>query len=65
MFLVGGQVQPGLVGDHPSLEKLEQGNLKHGIDFRSVYAGILENWLGVKATEVLGQKFETANVIKA
>lgn len=65
MFLVGGQVQPGLVGDHPSLEKLEQGNLKHGIDFRSVYAGILENWLGVKAIEVLGQKFETANVIKA
>jgi uncharacterized protein (DUF1501 family) len=65
MFLVGGQVQPGLVGEHPSLDKLEQGNLKHSIDFRSVYAGILENWLGVKSNEVLGQKFEPVNVIKA
>lgn len=65
MFLVGGQVKPGLVGEHPSLEKLEQGNLKHGMDFRSVYAGILENWLGVKSIDVLGQRFEVANVIKA
>lgn len=64
MFLVGGQVQPGLVGQHPSLEKLEDGNLKHTIDFRSVYAGILEDWLGVSAIDVLGHKFESAKVIK-
>ena len=41
MFLVGGGVKAGLVGDHPSLTKLEEGNLVHSIDFRRVYAAIL------------------------
>jgi uncharacterized protein (DUF1501 family) len=65
MFLVGGRLNAGLVGDHPSLEHLEQGNLKHGIDFRSVYASILEDWLGVKSEEVLGSRFEKAAVFRA
>src|SRR5258708_2686660 len=29
MFLVGGKVKPGVVGAHPSLEKLQRGNLVH------------------------------------
>ena len=33
MFLVGGKVKPGLVGEHPDLEKLEMGNLKHADRF--------------------------------
>jgi uncharacterized protein (DUF1501 family) len=65
MFLVGNKVKSGLVGNHPSLDKLEQGNLVHAIDFRSVYASILEDWLGVKADEVLGGRFEKAGVMKA
>jgi len=65
MFLVGGKVRSGLVGTHPSLEKLEIGNLKHGLDFRQVYAAICDQWLGVKSAEVLGQKFEPAEVFKA
>src|SRR5207249_9916331 len=36
MFLVGGKVKAGPVGDHPSLAELEYGNLKHAIDFRQV-----------------------------
>jgi len=65
MFLVGSRVASGVVGDHPNLEKLEAGNLKHGIDFRSVYAAILDGWLGVKADAVLGSRFEKAAVLKA
>lgn len=64
MFLIGGRVKAGLVGAHPSLEKLEAGNLKHAIDFRSVYAGILESWLGVQATDVLGGTYEKATILK-
>src|ERR671933_18876 len=37
MFLVGGKVKPGVVGDHPSLTKLSEGNLVHATDFRRVY----------------------------
>jgi uncharacterized protein (DUF1501 family) len=62
MFLVGGKVKAGVVGEHPSLEKLEDGNLKHAIDFRQVYAAILEKWLGVSSKEVVGAGFKPVEV---
>lgn len=65
MFLVGGRVKGGVVGEHPSLSKLEDGNLKHHTDFRTVYAAVLNEWLGVDATKVLGKGFEPAKVFKA
>jgi uncharacterized protein (DUF1501 family) len=62
MFLVGGKVKPGAVGQHPNLAKLEFGNLKHQIDFRQVYAAILDRWLGVPSKDVLGKAFEPAPI---
>lgn len=64
MLLVGGKVKPGVVGEHPSMTDHQQGNLKHKIDFRSVYADILDNWLGVSSKDVLGSDFRYANVLK-
>ena len=63
MFLVGGKVKAGLVGEHPDLEKLEMGNLKHVIDFRQVYATILDRWLGVSSRDVLGDGFKGLDLI--
>ena len=57
MLLVGGKVKAGAIGEHPSLTKLEMGNLKHAIDFRQVYATVLDQWLGVSSEKVLGQKY--------
>ncbi len=65
MFLVGGKVKGGLVGAHPSLEKLEIGNLKHHTDFRQVYAPILDKWLGVASKEVLGGEYKAVEVFKS
>jgi uncharacterized protein (DUF1501 family) len=65
MVLVGGRVKAGVVGAHPSLEKLENGNLAHAIDFRRVYAAMLDRWLGVDPVPVLGRGFEPADVFKA
>jgi uncharacterized protein (DUF1501 family) len=65
LFLVGGKVKPGLVGNHPSLTDLAFGNLKHHIDFRSVYATVLDQWLGVDSKTVLGQRFERIDALKA
>jgi uncharacterized protein (DUF1501 family) len=62
MFLVGGKVKPGLVGQHPSLDKLADGNLQFGIDFRQVYATVLEKWLGVPSKDVLGGGFKPVEV---
>lgn len=64
MFLVGGRVNAGIVGDHPSLTKLEDGNLVHAIDFRTVYAAVLNEWLGIDATQVLGKGFAPAKVFQ-
>ncbi len=58
MFLVGGKVKSGIVGEHPSLTKMETGNLIHAIDFRRVYAAVLDQWLGVDSKTVLGEKHE-------
>jgi uncharacterized protein (DUF1501 family) len=65
MFLVGGKVKAGAVGKHPSLTELEMGNLKHAIDFRQVYAAVLDQWLGVNSQEVLGPGYTPVEVFKA
>jgi len=58
MFLAGGRVRPGLIGKHPSLTDLDDGDLKHHIDFRQVYAAILRDWLGWKTESILDGKYE-------
>jgi uncharacterized protein (DUF1501 family) len=60
MFVAGDAVKGGLVGDQPSLTKLDaNGDLVFGIDFRSVYNTLLTKWLGMDGQEVLGQRFDT------
>jgi uncharacterized protein (DUF1501 family) len=63
MFLVGGKVKPGIIGAHPNLEKLEDGNLVHHTDFRQVYASILDGWLGVPSREVLGSAHKPLSLL--
>jgi uncharacterized protein (DUF1501 family) len=58
LFVFGSRVQPGIYGAHPSLTDLERGDLKFATDFRSVYATILENWLGAKSEPILGRQFD-------
>jgi uncharacterized protein (DUF1501 family) len=60
-FAVGEHVKGGLYGEYPSLEPSQQeegGNLKHNMDFRSVYATILEDWMGLNPTPIIGGNFE-------
>ncbi|MGH8046436.1 MAG: DUF1501 domain-containing protein [Chthoniobacterales bacterium] len=57
MFLVGGGIRPGFVGTAPSLTDLDAGDLKHTVDFRSVYATLLEKWLRAPSAKVLGRQF--------
>jgi uncharacterized protein (DUF1501 family) len=58
MFIVGKPVKGGLYGEYPSLTNLDQGDLKFTTDFRSVYATVLDRWLGTNSELVLGNKFE-------
>lgn len=45
MFIIGGNNKNTIHGQNPNLENLDEGDLKHEIDFRSVYASILKNKL--------------------
>lgn len=65
VFLLGGKVQPGLIGDHPRLDLLDDGNLKHHTDFRSIYATILDQWLGVQSKSILQQSYKPLPLFKA
>jgi uncharacterized protein (DUF1501 family) len=62
MFVVTPN-KAGVHGKHPSLTDLDDGDLKFHTDFRSVYATLLEKWLGFEAEPVLGGKFATMNFI--
>ena len=58
LLLIGPAVRAGLHGELPSLEDLDQGDLKYHTDFRSVYSTVLENWLQSKSRPVLGADFQ-------
>jgi uncharacterized protein (DUF1501 family) len=45
LFLAGPGIKGGLQGTHPSLTDLAEGDIKHTVDFRSVYGSILSDWL--------------------
>lgn len=59
VFIVGGKVKGGLYGDDPILNTLDaNGDLKYGIDFRSVYGTVLDGWLGANSKDILGGSYE-------
>lgn len=65
MFVIGDKVKAGLLGQYPSLapQDLYQGDVKYNVDFRSVYAGVLENWLKTKSAPILGKQFTPLPVV--
>jgi uncharacterized protein (DUF1501 family) len=64
VFLFGPMVRPGLIGSHPSLTDLDDGDLKYGIDFRSVYAGVLKEWLGADPRQIIRGSFRSVPIVK-
>jgi len=59
MLLVGGRVKGGLYGAHPSLDDLDNGDMRFTLDFRSVYATVLEKWFARSPSEILAGTFPT------
>lgn len=65
MFLAGAGSRGGVVGAAPDLSNLIDGDVRHALDFRSVYAAVLERWLQAPASRILGGDFAPADVLRA
>ena len=57
MFLIGDAVKGGMHGKHPSLTDLDRGDLKMSVDFRSVYATVLDDWMKMDSVKVLTARY--------
>ncbi|MDZ4689163.1 MAG: DUF1501 domain-containing protein [Planctomycetaceae bacterium] len=58
LFAITPEGKGGRYGSMPSLTDLDDGDLKFTIDFRRVYATLLESWLGIASEGVLGGKYD-------
>lgn len=57
-FALGGAVRGGLYGEAPDLARVDgSGNLSFGIDFRNIYATVLQRWWQLDSREALGAHF--------
>ena len=65
VLLCGPHVNGGVYGAAPSLTDLDAGGLRHHVDFRSVYATILERWLAAPSAPILGGRFDLLPVVKS
>jgi uncharacterized protein (DUF1501 family) len=65
-FAIGGRVAGGFYGEAPALTKLGgDGNVSFAVDFRSVYATVLDDWWGVPSASVLGGRFAPVSFVEA
>jgi uncharacterized protein (DUF1501 family) len=59
MFFIGGSLkQKGIINELPDLGNLKDGDLQHTIDFKNIYATVLNNWLGSSVPTILGQDYK-------
>ncbi len=64
MFLFGPMLNAGVHGPNPDLRDLDAGDLRHRIDFRQVYAEILDRWLSTDSHAVLGDRYRHLNLLR-
>ncbi len=66
LFLAGPGIKGGLHGTHPSLTDLSEGDIKHTVDFRSVYGTVLGDWLRAPNLKpILGGSYPKMGLIRA
>jgi len=62
-FVSGGLKKKGVLNEMPDLNNLDDGDLKHTVDFKSIYATMLNKWLEADDKKILGAKFKTLDFV--
>lgn len=57
-FISGGLKEKGILNAMPDLADLNEGDLKHKVDFKNVYATVLSKWLGADDMTILGKQYD-------
>jgi uncharacterized protein (DUF1501 family) len=65
VFLAGSSLAAAIHGPTPNLADLEDGDVRMAIDFRQVYATLLDRWLEIPSAAVLGGSYEPLGLFKA
>jgi uncharacterized protein (DUF1501 family) len=65
LWLIGGGLRkPGIYNEVPDLAELDNGDLQWKVDFRQVYAEVLDNWMGADSKEILGgRSFDRLGIV--
>ena len=64
-FVTGGNVVGGMYGQAPELNRLDgNGNLPFAVDFRSMYATVIDKWWGLDSSRILQGKFAALEFVK-
>lgn len=64
-FIAGGRVKGGMYGELPRFDRLDgNGNLPFAVDFREVYATVLQPWWGLDSQSVLRGNFRALDVLR-
>ncbi|MFK7950219.1 MAG: DUF1501 domain-containing protein [Saprospiraceae bacterium] len=65
VYFIGGKLEkPGIFNENPNLVDLDNGDLQYTVDFRKIYASVLQQWLGVSPKSVLNQNFQPLKLVK-
>ncbi|MBX2938853.1 MAG: DUF1501 domain-containing protein [Ferruginibacter sp.] len=62
-FISGGLKKKGILNPLPDLQDLNAGDLKHQVDFKTVYATMLRKWLNADDAAILKKKFQVHDFI--
>lgn len=62
-LFLGGSVKGGLYGSAPSLNDLQEGDLKYRVDYRSLYATVMRSWWGISGTTIVGPEYQAINCL--
>lgn len=62
-FFLGGLVNGGLYGKMPSLNDLQNGDLRFTVDYRRLYVTLAQNWWGLPSESMDGKKYPAINCL--
>jgi uncharacterized protein (DUF1501 family) len=64
VFLISENLKrPKVLNEAPNLTDLDDGDLKFSIDFRQIYASLLQDWLKTNDNAILSKSFQSLNLL--